>query len=205
MLTLLTEKLTRPEPGSGQHTRFPRSQDMDGCAARDLNPEPAVKSPLLCYRISALNASVCRSVRTSTRIAAASCRVLTGGIGADEQTTSKHASGRSSCGCVPQVRIGVALCVVRQPPMRRASLAWPSPDSSCTTPRRPAMVISSASAGPRTCGPAPAAKGRSVATSRMPRRGQSLPMSGAIRAVRSAGRSRSGGMARGRPSARLMS
>jgi hypothetical protein len=31
--------------GSGPQTRFPSSQDMYGCAARDLNPEPAVKSP----------------------------------------------------------------------------------------------------------------------------------------------------------------
>jgi hypothetical protein len=89
-LTLLTEKLTRPEPDTGQRARLCRSQAMDGCAARDLNPEPAVKSPLLCYQISALNASLCRSVRSSPRIRAALCRVLTGGTGADEQTTSKQ-------------------------------------------------------------------------------------------------------------------
>jgi hypothetical protein len=38
---LLTEKLTSPEPGTGQHARFRRSQGMYGCAARDSNPEPA--------------------------------------------------------------------------------------------------------------------------------------------------------------------
>jgi hypothetical protein len=40
-LTLLTEKLISPEPGSGQRARYRRSQGMYGCAARDLNPEPA--------------------------------------------------------------------------------------------------------------------------------------------------------------------
>lgn len=76
---------------------------------------------------------------------------------------------------------------------RLANLRWPGPDSSLMTSRRPAMVISSASAGPRTSAPAPAEKPRSVATSRTPRIRQSPPMSGAINAVRSAGSSRSGG------------
>ena len=46
-----------------------------------------------------------------------------------------------------------------QTPMWSASFFWPGPDSSRTTPRRPAMVISSASAAPRTSGPAPAETG----------------------------------------------
>jgi len=51
----------------------------------------------------------------------------------------------------------------------RASFGWPGPDSSLTTPRRPAMVISRASAVPRTSDPIPAENPRSVATSRRPR------------------------------------
>ena len=58
---------------------------------------------------------------------------------------------------------------------------------------------------PSAGGPAPKEKRRSVATSRTPRSGQSLAMSGAIRAVCSAGRSRPAGMARGCPRARRMS
>ena len=54
-------------------------------------------------------------------------------------------------------------------------------------------------------GPAPAEKRRSVATSRTPRVRQSPPMSGAIKAVRSAGSSRSGGTGAAVPSARRMS
>ncbi len=53
-------------------------------------PNPRIKSPLLWYQISALNASLCRSVRTSSRIPAGQCRALTGGTGAAEQTTSNH-------------------------------------------------------------------------------------------------------------------
>jgi hypothetical protein len=37
-------KVDQPRAGSGQHKRFRRSQGMHGCAARDLDPEPAVKS-----------------------------------------------------------------------------------------------------------------------------------------------------------------
>jgi len=57
----------------------------------DLNPNPRIKSPLLCYQISALDTGQCWSVRTSSRFAAGLCRLLTGGTGADEQTTSKQA------------------------------------------------------------------------------------------------------------------
>ena len=41
VLILLTEKLTSPKPGGGQRARYRRSHGMYGCAARDLNPEPA--------------------------------------------------------------------------------------------------------------------------------------------------------------------
>ena len=53
--------------------------------------------------------------------------------------------------------------------MRLASLPWPGPDSSPTTPRRQAMAISSASHVARTSGPVPAEKPMSVATTRTAR------------------------------------
>jgi hypothetical protein len=43
-----------------------------------------------------------------------------------------------------------------RPQMRRASFAWPGPDSSLSAAGRPAMAISSGSAAPRTSGPIPA-------------------------------------------------
>ena len=101
--------------------------------------------------------------------------------------------------------VAVLSCCTVRPSMRPASFRWPGPDSSRTTPCRPAMTISSASAAPRTSGPTPAEKPRSVATSRTPRIRQTRPTSGAINAQRSAGSSRSGGMARGSPSARRIS
>ena len=55
-----------------------------------LEPRTRGLRALLSYQISALDASLCRSVRASTRIPADWCRVLTGGTGADEQTPSKH-------------------------------------------------------------------------------------------------------------------
>jgi hypothetical protein len=46
---------------------------------------------------------------------------------------------------------------------------WPGPESLLTASHRPAMAISSASAMPRACGPAPAEKLRPMASRRRPR------------------------------------
>ncbi len=93
LLTLLTEELTRAEPGSGHMARFRSSQGMYGCAARDLNPEPAVKSALFRVRLLPDNARRCHFVRNSAHFAAACCRPLPNGNATSEQTWSKHGCG----------------------------------------------------------------------------------------------------------------
>jgi hypothetical protein len=40
-----------PETATDQSKEIVKTPVQDGCAARDLNPEPAVKSPLLCVRL----------------------------------------------------------------------------------------------------------------------------------------------------------
>ena len=89
--------------------------------------------------------------------------------------------------------------------MRAASFRRPVPDSSAAAPRLPPMLISSASAGPRASGPIPAENSRSVAATRTPRMRPKPPISGPSSAQCNATSSRSGGTARGWPSARRTS
>jgi hypothetical protein len=57
MLTIVDAKVDAPSARQLAALVFAQATGTHGCAARDLNPEPAVKSPLLCYQISALSVS----------------------------------------------------------------------------------------------------------------------------------------------------
>ena len=133
--------------------------------------------------------------------------VISGGVGGIDDIRALAAVGDAVEGVV----IGQALYTAGSPsprPWRRprpdprghptrgcttrpASTGRPGPESWPRASPRPAIAISSASPGPLTSVPFPAAQSTSVATRRRPRIRPNAPIGGATRAKSSTGRSRS--------------
>jgi hypothetical protein len=93
------DKITTREQTWSKHgpeTAFSWPSEMgitpvqNGCAARDSNPEPAVKSPLLCVRLRPDNVWRYRFVRDSAYFATAWYRARLGRTGTPERTRSTH-------------------------------------------------------------------------------------------------------------------
>jgi hypothetical protein len=83
---------------------------MSGCAARDLNPEPAVKSPLLCsillLCLVSFCAEACRDLPDCTAGHESGCRVMPAATGPyrDIRANMEQTRGRSFAQAADTVR-----------------------------------------------------------------------------------------------------